>query len=507
MPPNTDDVSRREFIQGLGALGLAAPLAGSPIGRLLSETEPPPEERSPLPKRPPGSLQNEVLVIGAGLAGLAAAWELEEAGHEVTVLEARSRPGGRVQTLRDPFAGDLYAEAGAMYFHEKTYPEALRYIDALGLERTSVPELAVGLFHLNGKRFSAGPDVEWPYDLREEERGFGPFGLMKKYLIGPLPTEISRPEAWNQPPLSTLDEQSLAEYMREQGASPGAVKLIADIFAAFGPTDRTSTLSAALTQVALFFLGDPFVLTGGNDHLPRAMADQLNANVRYGVEVTSLQGTGDGVEVRAERAGQGETYEADRAICTVPLGVLGDLTIEPEIPAEKRSAIQQMPYTGATLTFVQVDRAFWREEGVTGSAFTDLSIEAVYRQPFGDVPEPDDRAILEGYAKDEVASRQAGRPEEKVIRRVLRHMEKVHPGLREHVEGTALKAWENDPYAQGHWSWPGPGDVTGHLEALREPHGRIHFAGEHTSVLRATMEGALRSGIRAAHEVNEGGDR
>ena len=503
---NQTGTSRRRFLQqltvGAAGLGLLTPGAVAAQGAGPSSDEAALSDEAPLP---PTSDPQEVIVIGAGLSGLAAAWELEAAGHEVTVLEARSRPGGRIETLRDAFAGDLYAEAGAMYFHEKTYPEALRYIHALGLERTSVPAPAVGLFHLNGKRFSAGPDVEWPYDLREEERGLGPFALMKKYLIGPLPTEISSPEAWNQPPLSTLDEQSLAEYMREQGASPGALKLIADIFAAFGPADRTSTLSAALTQVALFFLGDPFVLTGGNDHLPRAMADQLNANVRYGVEVTSLQGTGDSVEVRAERAGQGETYEADRAICTVPLGVLGDLTIEPKIPAEKRSAIQQMPYTGATRTFVQVGRAFWRDEAVSGSAFTDLSIEAIYRQPFGDVPEPDDRAILDGYAKDEVASRQAGRPEEKVIRQVLKHMEKVHPGLREHVEGTALKAWENDPYAQGHWSWPGPGDVTGHLEALREPHGRIHFAGEHTSVLRATMEGALRSGIRAATEVNDGG--
>ena len=66
-----------------------------------------------------------------------------------------------------------------------------------------------------------------------------------------------------------------------------------------------------------------------------------------------------------------------------------------------------------------------------------------------------------------------------------------------------MKAWSADPYALGHVSFPGPGDVLAYLSLLQQPHGRIHFAGEPTSILRSTMEGALRSGVRAAAEVNE----
>jgi monoamine oxidase len=101
------------------------------------------------------------------------------------------------------------------------------------------------------------------------------------------------------------------------------------------------------------------------------------------------------------------------------------------------------------------------------------------------------------------ADRLAHRPDAEVMEAALGQMEKPHPQIREFQEGGVVTAWSKDPYALGAFSAPEPGDVTAHLQALQRPHGRIHFAGEHTTVLRASMEGALRSGIRAATEVNE----
>ena len=465
MTSNKKDVSRRDFIQVLGALGLAAPLAGRPLSGLFSGTDPSPEGSSPLPERSAGSAESSVLVIGAGLVGLAAGWELEEAGHEVTVLEARSRPGGRVHTIRDPFAEELYAEAGAVAFSE-SYTEANRYIDELGLERApwAQPDLR-SLYYLKGRRFSVGPDQQpdWPYPLTEEEQRLGPGGIVKKYIIEPLPSEISNPKAWNEPPLVSLDEHTLIEYMRAQGASEAAVQLIQDMRGS--AVERGSTLSAAVSSIGLYRAGAPFVLPGGNDQLPTAMAKRLSSRIQYGVEAVALQASEDDIEVQARRGDHPVSLQADRAICTVPAPVLRSIRVEPELPEATQAALRDLPYAN----------------------------------PGG----LHQRAILGAYITGAAADRLAHRPDAEVMEAALGHMEKPHPQIREFQEGGVVTAWSQDPYALGAFSAPEPGDVTAHLQALQRPHGRIHFAGEHTTVLRASMEGALRSGIRAAREVEE----
>ncbi|HSP11216.1 MAG TPA: FAD-dependent oxidoreductase, partial [Salegentibacter sp.] len=88
----------------------------------------------------------------------------------------------------------------------------------------------------------------------------------------------------------------------------------------------------------------------------------------------------------------------------------------------------------------------------------------------------------------------------------LPEMKKIFPEIEAHHKKTYIKAWGEDPYALGGPSFPAPGDVSKYLKALQEPHGRFHFAGEYTSILRSTMEGALRSGADAAKAVNELGD-
>jgi monoamine oxidase len=141
---------------------------------------------------------------------------------------------------------------------------------------------------------------------------------------------------------------------------------------------------------------------------------------------------------------------------------------------------------------------------VTGTASTDLFSGRVDVQPYHppDPDAPDGRALLEVFMEGGTAAELEGRSEPEVLAFALEKLEQIHPRIREFAEGGIVKAWAEDPYARAAWSWPAPGEVGRYLDALQRPVGPLHFAGEHTSPLRATMEGALRSGLRAAHEVD-----
>ncbi|HUG06682.1 MAG TPA: NAD(P)/FAD-dependent oxidoreductase [Candidatus Limnocylindria bacterium] len=479
-------VSRRTFlaVSGAASAGLmVSTRAGS--AQVLARTDAP----------------MRVVVLGAGLAGLATAWELDAAGHEVTLLEARTRPGGRVHTLRDPFADGLYADAGAVAF-STSYTHANRYIDALGLERVdwvfpSVPQL----HHLRGKRFAAGESTQWPYELTAEEQPLGPWGLVTRYLLETLPPEAKEFDSWKR--LARLDQMTPREYLRSQGASEGAIDLIRDT-QWFGPSmDSASALASVVSDMALFSTGMPFTLAGGNDNLPTAMAGKLASRIHYGTSVRAIRDTGSGVEIAATRAGSPVSFGGDRVVCTIPATVLRGIRIEPALPPDQRNAIAELPYAHITRTYVQVQRGFWFDEGVTGSALTDRPAGAVFTHPAEKGGSASERAILESQLTGERARSMLAETDDAIIERTVRALEEVHPGIGRHVEGGVVQAWSREPESLACVSAPAPGQVIRFLEPLQRPHGRIHFAGEHTTILRGTMEGALASGVRAAQEVHE----
>ena len=346
----------------------------------------------------PSRQPQRVLILGAGLAGLAAAWELVDAGHEVTVLEARSRPGGRVRTLRSDFADGLYAEAGGMAFSSHD-ANAARYIDALGLTRGEFGEAGLrSLYHLGGQRFSTAPGerVNWPYELTAEEQRLGPRGLVNHYILDGLTAQAADPEAWQQTHLSILDGVSLADFMRARGASEGAVQLLGNTLWFGAAIEVASMLSIAMADMPSDIVGAAgFVLPGGSDQLPRGMAGRLQRNIRYGIAVESIQEGPDQVRVHARQAGQERAFTADRIVCTIPATVLRDLAITPALPAEQARAIRELNYLGVTRTFLQVRRAFWFDEGVSGNASTDLPIGQIQRHPLSAAGAPDERSILE----------------------------------------------------------------------------------------------------------------
>ena len=173
------------------------------------------------------------------------------------------------------------------------------------------------------------------------------------------------------------------------------------------------------------------------------------------------------------------------------------MEVNPSLTPQEARLVEELDYAAVVRVYLQVRRRFWEREQVTGSAYTDLPVMELSEQPFLPPEAPTPRGILEALVQGPEARRLAEMTESQRIESVLEHMERVHPGLAEHVEGGTSKVWGHGAYSQFR-----PGELTEWLPRVARPDSRLHFAGEHTSVLAGTMEGALESGQRAAQEVS-----
>lgn len=446
----------------------------------------------------------KVLVLGAGPAGLAAAYELVRAGHEVTVLEAQTRAGGRVLTLREPFADGLYAEAGAMFFPD-THAYTLSYAKEFGLQldpfrRPSEWQLT----YMRGRRlkYKHGEPVAWPYGLTAEERELGRPRLWARYRPSSIFDELGDPSApgWRVP--KRLDDVSFVELLRDNGASAEAVALMTHGWGALWGEGFESVSALAVLRDSWHQLGsqERYRIRGGNDLLPKALAARLADRIRYGTEVARVEQDTRGVRVRARRAGTTETHAADFLVCAVPFSVLRRVEVSPPFSEGKRRAVAELPYFSAARVSLQTRRKFWEAEGLSGFASADLAFGEVFDMTSN---QAGPRGILQAYAGGEQARRIQALGEPARLGFVLGEMEKVFPGARENFEGGAAKCWDEDPFARGASSWYRPGQMSALWLHVATPEGRVHFAGDHTSAWIRWINGALQSGQRAAREINE----
>jgi len=210
-------IDRRQFIRDL-SIGAAALALAPRVARA--------ERRGGIKLM---SEPKNVVILGGGLAGLAAGFELKQAGHNITVLEARKFPGGRVETIRD-FANGQYAEAGAISFpqsHDFTYGYAtdfeLPLRPAFRIDFDSIADIRGNRFRIN----SIGP-TNIPFQLSSRERAAGVFGIIALYLNDYI-SAVGNPRKPGWPPdeLRDIDVISLQQLLSDLGASDGAIDIIA----------------------------------------------------------------------------------------------------------------------------------------------------------------------------------------------------------------------------------------------------------------------------------------
>jgi monoamine oxidase len=453
---------------------------------------------------PRAGVAKKIVVIGAGLAGLSAAFELSQAGHDVTVLEARTRPGGRVFTVRGQFADGLYAEAGATNVFD-VHQWTIKYARLMGVELDLVtPPAGASIFHVKGKRIVIKPNtpVEWPFELRADEQGQTRSQLWTRY-VAPVLKDLGDPEAadWPSSAISRYDQLTFAEFLQKQGASPGAISILR-----LGLADQLGEGADAVSALDLLREAAPralekqlYVIRGGSDTLPRALAAKLADKIRYGRAVIRIEQDQAGVRVLClPGGGPREEFTGDYVVCAIPFSVLRNVEIAPALSSEKRQAIDQLGNTSVVRVFLQTRRRFWLDEGLTGAATTDLPLMTAYDKNFY---QPGTRGMLEAYIAGERARRLAAMSADERFNFTVNQVQLVHPAIREHLEGGSSICWDDEQWSRGAYAWFRAGEMRRMLPHLATPEGRIHFAGDHTSPSPGWMNGALQSGNRVAREV------
>lgn len=443
-----------------------------------------------LERRGPGQ---RVIVLGAGLAGLCSAYELQNQGHTVFILEAQMRPGGRVHTLREPFAPGLYTEAGAESIpgvHDLTQHYARTF--GLKLVPNSVPGTR-SFYHVRGKRVMVNDAAVWPFDLTDEERKLGLAGLFRRYFEDATQQAVN--SGFPQRAIESLrpwDSQKPAAWLRSRGASAGAAELMT---LGFG-TEFGSAASFLLHALNSRGSAISYRIEGGNDRLPEEFAKRVD--VRYGAPVIGVSQDEGGVKVSIRGAAGISSLTADRVVCAIPCPVIGRIFQDAHLSEAKQKAIREQYYSRTIKVFLQARTRFWLKDGLSGFVTTDLPIERLTPDPGAD---PGSRGALTAYPIGVYTSALEQMSEERRVAAALDQAGQIFPDLPKVFEGGVSHCWGLDPWQQGSFALHTPGQI-GFIETLAKPEGRIHFAGEHTSVWTGWMQGALESSRRAVREIN-----
>jgi len=455
----------------------------------------------------PGVLQarnkSDVIVIGAGLSGLAAALLLQDAGVNVQVIEGRNRIGGRVLSYRN-IPGN--PEAGGTAFG----PGYARLVDAArthGVDLIDITPITPFFFRrelvLSDEFISADAWPEHPRNpFPEQAKAMMPWMYLPMLLgrANPLKTL----DAWLAPENAHLDI-SLHEYLQQTGQSDETIRIAYDINPSWG--NSAHDVSALMPLFAYAFTAMQrelaaggkvmgYTAKGGNQAIPEAMAAALNNEVHLNQQVVAIRSNSDGAEVHCA---DGSVYRANRVICSVPFSVLKRIRIDPILKGAQAKAVNTLESQLINQVHMVAKRPFWEEDGMTPNMFTDSLCGMVFAEHKGKRPE--DVTSLTAWVRGHKAAWMDQIEERDAVAAVVADIERLRPAAKGQLEVLAYKSWYRDPFSSGDWAVWQPGQVTELAPHVAIPHGRLHFCGEHTAVTNRGMEGAMESGERAGLEV------
>jgi monoamine oxidase len=443
------------------------------------------------------AVQEKVVVIGAGLAGLNTALLLEENGFDVTVLEARQRIGGRLYTL-DEVPGR--PEAGG----NTIGPSYARVIDraaSLGVKLVKAPEVIGGFrtmqLYVDGqfipvKDWAASPANPFPDQLKRI-----PPGGMINGVIRDNP--LKEASDWLQPYAAQYDV-AVSSVFDQLGFNECAQDLLSHNGSAGLTLASSSLLQVYKSQLSFLkarhIKGYSMAVEGGNQRLPEAMAKVLKKKVRTGEVVTHIKQSNDSVMLQTAA---GNSYQADYVVSTVPLTALRDINIEPELPAIQQQAINEIDYSKTLIAQLTVAGNYWGKN--SPSLWTDTAIGRIFSTSLDGSGEVSNVTLwLTGNDALHFSAMKADLRD----KALLEAFYGIYPDAKGKVTLHKVVDWNNDPFAKGTWPAYKPGQISTLLPQLSKPAGRLYFAGEHTAITNPGMEGAMESSERVVAEILRG---
>jgi monoamine oxidase len=430
-------------------------------------------------------VSRDVLVLGAGLAGLAAARDLAAAGADVLVLEARDRPGGRVeQAVLDD--GRVVQLGGEVVGSFHTAYLALAAELGLETERSYVAEPGAMSWDLvEGPGQGECPPFFTPADIADAER--------VEAACVELAANVDPDDPWSHPDAAALDALSFAGWLRAEGARPAVLRLheLGALALAGGSTERLSLLgqlraisAAGAEEIYGYERWEGLRLRAGSAALPLAMAEELGERLRLGACVTALAVAPAGVRVTLS---DGEQLSAEAVVCALPVGPLRDVAVSGVSDARLASLHRQRQARAAKVV-AAYPGPIWRAAGASGLSDGEGLVGSTWPQS------GDTLSMLVGPERLShfLAAPPATRRDE-----ILACVARLFGERAREPDALLERAWGADPLTQGYVAQWAPGDLTavGPLHGTHEP--PFYLCGSDHWVA-GYMEGAVRTGRAAA---------
>jgi monoamine oxidase len=434
-----------------------------------------------------GRTEADVIVVGAGLAGLNAALILEAAGLNVIIVEGERRIGGRLHTLDDlpgrPEAGAIQVGSG----YKRLEALASRFGIAL------VPggaESRDAAYRINGATLAA---KDWATSavnrLAAGERAIPPAALGPHFW--PQLAMLAKPEDWLDADMATYDIP-YARALAAVGASAEARRLI-DANLNGNSIDTLSLLHVA-RSLAIFRAGagPTRLIAGGAQRLPEAMARGFNATIRKGTRVVALHEDAGGAGVTLA---DGQRLNARAVICTIPFAAMRAMRFDGIDAPGMGAAMATLAYTHATFAYLAASEPFWKNDGLPATVWSD---ETLLGRVFvlGEDP-PMLKLFITGTRADAVDAM----PDAVAGARMIAAVEAARPSAKGKLVLLRRFSWQRQAGARGIYHHIGAGQGPLLAAAVRFEGKRVHFAGEHLARAASGMEGALESGERTARIV------